>query len=171
MHGACFWEIKHFDKRCKPLDWMVQTPPMSLTSRTPSLRSGYFIKEPRLWSQAGLGLTVTSLLTGCGALATPFSGASISTSAECVAVQSLSCVWLFATTWIVAQQAPLSMGFPRKNTGAGCRFLLQGIFMTQESNLLSLALAGGLFTDEPPCSVWRYLIQGFCDKMCMRLIV
>ena len=44
----------------------------------------------------------------------------------------------------VACQAPLSMGFfffffswdsSGKNTGVGCHFLLQGIFLTQESNL------------------------------------
>ena len=42
--------------------------------------------------------------------------------------------------WTVARQAPLSMGFPSKNTGVGCHFLLQGIFPTQGSNwhLLSL---------------------------------
>ena len=35
----------------------------------------------------------------------------------------------------VACQAPLSVGFFRgKNTGAGCHFLLQGIFLTQGSN-------------------------------------
>ena len=32
-------------------------------------------------------------------------------------------------------QALLSMGFPSKNTGVGCHFLLQGIFLTQGSNL------------------------------------
>ena len=31
-------------------------------------------------------------------------------------------------------QAPLSMGFPGKNTGVGCHALLQGIVPTQESN-------------------------------------
>ena len=41
-----------------------------------------------------------------------------------VAVQSLSRVRLFATPWTVALQAPLSMGFPRKNTGVGCHSLL-----------------------------------------------
>ena len=29
-----------------------------------------------------------------------------------------------ATVWTVAHQAPLSMGFPGKNTGVGCHFLL-----------------------------------------------
>ena len=37
---------------------------------------------------------------------------------------------------------------PGKNTGLGCRALLQGIFLTQGSktHLLSPALAGGFFT-------------------------
>ena len=40
-----------------------------------------------------------------------------------------------ATTWTVAHQAPLSVGtFPGKNTGVGCQFLLQGIFLAQGSN-------------------------------------
>ena len=41
---------------------------------------------------------------------------------------------LFVTPWTVAHQAPLLMGFPGKNTGAGCYFLLQRIFPTQRSN-------------------------------------
>ena len=36
-----------------------------------------------------------------------------------------------ATPRTVAQWAPPSMGFPDKNTGVGCHFLLQGIFLTQ----------------------------------------
>ena len=46
-------------------------------------------------------------------------------------------VWLFATPWTVAHQAPLSLG---KNTGVGCHALLQGIFPTQVSHI-----AGGFF--------------------------
>ena len=42
----------------------------------------------------------------------------------------LSCVLLFVTPWTVAPQAPLAVGFPGKNTGVGCHFLLQGIFPT-----------------------------------------
>ena len=53
---------------------------------------------------------------------------------EFVLAWVLSCVWLFATPWSVALQAPLSMGFPGKNTGVGCHFLLQGIFLSQGSN-------------------------------------
>ena len=47
---------------------------------------------------------------------------------------ALSRVWLFATPWTVALQALLSRGFFRKNTGVGCLFLLQGIFLAQGSN-------------------------------------
>ena len=43
-------------------------------------------------------------------------------------------LWLLGTPWTVAHQAPLSMGFSGKNTGAGCHFLLQRIFPTQGSN-------------------------------------
>ena len=62
--------------------------------------------------------------------------------------RSLSRVWLFVTPRTVALQAPLFMGFPNKNTGVGCHFLLQGVFPAQGLNrhLLSLLLwqAGSL---------------------------
>jgi len=51
----------------------------------------------------------------------------------CACVCMLSCIWLFATPWIVACQALLSMEFLGKNTGVGCHFLHQGIFLTQAS--------------------------------------
>ena len=41
-------------------------------------------------------------------------------------------VQLLDTPWTVACQAPLSMEFSSKNTGMGCRALLQGIFLKQE---------------------------------------
>ena len=46
-------------------------------------------------------------------------------------VKSLSCVWLFATLW-TATHCPWDS--PGKNTGVGCHFLLQRIFLTQGSN-------------------------------------
>ena len=39
-----------------------------------------------------------------------------------------------ATLQTVACQAPLSMGLSRQEYWSGCHFLLQGIFLTQESN-------------------------------------
>ena len=45
-------------------------------------------------------------------------------------------VWLFATPWSAAHQAPLSVhgDSPGKNTGVGCHTLLQGIFPIQRLN-------------------------------------
>ena len=51
----------------------------------------------------------------------------------------LSHVLLFVTPLTVVCQAPLIHGdFPGKNTGVGCHFLLQGIFLTKEQNLCLL---------------------------------
>ena len=52
-----------------------------------------------------------------------------------VCVLVLSHVSLFVIPWAVACQALLSMEFPGKNTRVGSHSLLQGIFLTQGSNL------------------------------------
>ena len=39
-----------------------------------------------------------------------------------VKVKSLSCVWLFATPWTAAYQAPLSMGFSKQECWSGLPF-------------------------------------------------
>ena len=49
--------------------------------------------------------------------------------------RSFSRVRLFATPWTVALQAPLSMGVSRQGHWSGLPCLLQGIFLTQGSNL------------------------------------
>ena len=67
-----------------------------------------------------------------------------------VKVKSLSRVQLFATPWTVAYQAPPSMGFSSKSAGVDCHFLLQGIFLTQESNPGSPALQADALPSEPP---------------------
>ena len=54
----------------------------------------------------------------------------------CVCVcESLICVGLLATPWTVACQLFCPWDFPGKNTGVGSHSLLQGIFLTQGSNL------------------------------------
>ena len=45
---------------------------------------------------------------------------------------------LFVTPWTIAHQFPPSMRFSGKNTGMGCHFLLQGIFLAQGWNLCFL---------------------------------
>ena len=42
------------------------------------------------------------------------------------------------TLWTVAHQAPVSVGFSRQTHWSGLHFLLQRIFLTQESNLYLL---------------------------------
>ena len=52
----------------------------------------------------------------------------------CCCLVAESCSTLFATPRIVAHQAPLSMGFPRKEYWSGCHFLLQAIRLNQGLN-------------------------------------
>ena len=59
-------------------------------------------------------------------------------------------------------QAPLSMGFPGKNTGVDCCALLLGIFPTQGLNphlLCLLHLAGGFFATSVTCEFKRILSE------------
>ena len=51
-----------------------------------------------------------------------------------VKVKSLSRVWLFVTPWTVASRLLCPWDYLGKNIGVNCHFLLQGIFLTQESN-------------------------------------
>ena len=71
----------------------------------------------------------------------------------CVCVHAQSCPTLWSHgLWSAKLFYPWN--FPGKNTGAGCHFLLQVIFLTQELNLglVSPALAGGFFT---PAATWE----------------
>ena len=49
--------------------------------------------------------------------------------------QSLSCIQLFLTPWIQPTRVLYSWNSPGKNPGVGCRFIVQGTFLTQGSNL------------------------------------
>ena len=54
-----------------------------------------------------------------------------------VVLSHFSHVQLFVTPWTVACQAPLSMGFSRKNTQVGCWDLLQGTFLPKDQTQVS----------------------------------
>ena len=61
----------------------------------------------------------------------------------------LSCVWLFATPWAVASQAPLSMGFSRQEYWGGLSCPPTGDIPDpgiEPASLASPALAGRFFT-------------------------
>ena len=71
--------------------------------------------------------------------------------------QSLSHVQLFVTPWAIACQPLCPWDFPGKNTAVGFHVFLQGIYLTQGSNLclLHLLIAGRFFTTQPPGKVHR----------------
>ena len=65
----------------------------------------------------------------------------------------LSCVWLFATPWTVAHQAPLSMEFSRQEYWSGLPFPSPGDCPDPEiktESPVSPTLASGFFTTAPP---------------------
>ena len=61
-------------------------------------------------------------------------------------VKSLSCVRLFATPWIVAYQAPLSMGFSRQEYWSGLPFPSPGHLPDIELVILFQSIFPSLFT-------------------------
>ena len=69
-------------------------------------------------------------------------------SVVCI-VSRFSRVRLFATLWIVAWEAPLTMGFSSKNTGVGWHALLLGIFLIQGSNAVSFVSCIGRWHSLP----------------------
>ena len=79
---------------------------------------------------------ILSLLHSAYAKAlTPSVSIFINRAFKVVCVLGTQSCLTFATPWIAACQAPLSMGFSRQEYWSGCQFLLQGIFPTQGSNL------------------------------------
>ena len=69
--------------------------------------------------------------------------------------QLLSRIWLFATSWTVAFQASLSVGFSRQEYWSGLPFPPPGDLPNPGVEPTSLALAGTFFTTTPPGKRWR----------------
>ena len=66
-------------------------------------------------------------------------------------------VWLFATLWTVAGQAPLSVGFSMQVYWSGLPWPLPGDFpnqRTEPTSLTSPALAGRFFTTSTTWETW-----------------
>ena len=57
----------------------------------------------------------------------------------------LSCVWLFATSWTVAHQAPLSLGFARQEYWSGLPFSSPGVTYKYKAVTKHASWASGLF--------------------------
>ena len=114
------------------------------TSSSVSLLPWLMLASPILvypaWCQIQIGRSVTggvSLLWETRHTSFHKHSSTVANEHACV-LSCFSRVQLFEILWIVACQAPLSMGFSRN--GVGCRALLQGIFLTQglHSHLLRL---------------------------------
>jgi len=78
----------------------------------------------------------------------------------CVCVHSLTCVKLLATSW--THQAPLSMKLPGKNTGMGCHFLLQGLFLTQGVSCIGRQILYYCTTWEAPILLLHHGAEDVC---------
>ena len=70
-------------------------------------------------------------------------------STACCLIAKL-CLTLFVTPWVVARQAPLSIGFPRQEYWSKLPFPSPGDLPKLGIEPASSALAGGFFTNEPP---------------------
>ena len=82
-----------------------------------------------------------------------------STGSVCASMLScFSQIQLFATLWTISTRLFCPWDSPGKNTGVGCRALLQGIFLTQGLNLSLLCLLH--FRQFPYCWVTREILQG-----------
>ena len=68
----------------------------------------------------------------------------------------------FTTPWTVAHQAPLSMWFPRQEYWSGLPFPSPGALPDSRTEPASPALAGGLFTSEPPGKPRVVLVAQSC---------
>ena len=64
--------------------------------------------------------------------------------------QSLSPVQLFGTSWAIAHQVPLSMGFSRQEYWSGLPFLSSGDLHNLEIKPVSPALQASSLPSEPP---------------------
>ena len=74
--------------------------------------------------------------------------------------------WLFVTSWAIAHQAPLSMGFSRQEYWSGLPFPFPGDLPNPRIKLTSPALAVRVFTVEPSGNVeavWVWVGKEFPD--------
>ena len=96
----------------------------------------------------------------------------------CVCTLAQSCL-ILCSPMDCSPPAPLSMGFPRQEywSGVGCHFLLQRIFLTQESNPCLLSLLHWQVDSlplTPPGKPQKsqecyYLLSAYTKGMCLRI--
>ena len=90
---------------------------------------------------------------------------STHTSMHAYVLSCFSCVWLSATPWTVAGQAPLSMGFSRKEYWSGLLCPSPGDLPNpgiEPASLVSPALAGRFFTAS---ATWESLFSLYMHQL------
>ena len=103
------------------------------------------VKSQPLGHQGSLSILSLSLFTSVSVTVS----LSLKNTQCAYVLRGFGRVQLFATPWTIAPRLLCPWDSPCKNTGVGCHALLQGIFLTQGSNLhllTSPALAGRFFT-------------------------
>ena len=91
-----------------------------------------------VWIWSGIEMSInSSCILSCFLSSVHERGLQGMLNSAVAVVKSLSHVQLVSTAWTKARQASLSMGFPDKNTGVSCHFLLQGIFPTRDRTCIS----------------------------------
>ena len=95
----------------------------------------------------------------------------------CVCARTLSCVGLFATSWTITHQAPLSMEFSRQEYRSGLPFPSPGDLHDPGIKPVSPALAGRFFTTVSPGKEHKdnkvFLAFGWntCTESCLWMII
>ena len=79
-------------------------------------------------------------------------------------ISDFSCVQLFATPWIIASQAPLSVEFPRQEYWSGLPFPPPRDLPDPGIEPMSPALGDGFFTAEPLLDVEMLIVRRFKKK-------
>ena len=102
------------------------------------------------YSSGGIQTTVLFQAT----LTQPFPSSPLPWSLKWSEVKSLSRVRLFVTSWTVAHQAPLSMGFTRQEYRSGLLFPSPGDLPNPGIEPMSLTLQADALTSEPPGKSW-----------------
>ena len=143
-----------FSSTTPPLPWFLQTknlrrngPPRPLfTSRSWVYLLKWFRKEC-----AGTQLSLCKLAQWWAESAPSFRPGEAQTQPSCCPAWSLSCVRLSAAPRAVAARLFCPWDSPGESAGGGCRFLLQGIFPTQDQTCTSCVscIAGRFFPIEP----------------------
>ena len=83
-----------------------------------------------------------------------------------VCAQSLSGVWLFATPWTRAHQAPLSMGFFIQEYWGGLPLPPPEDLSNSGIKPASSAMAGEFFTTAPPAAAAAAALLQSCPTLC-----